>query len=118
MRSCEGAIDRRQARTRIKLQTDYDGTNSYRFIRRLQGNGVASSGGTIGKLQAGGKYNEAEIGNEMSVDTKTAETRCNRSVEKKGNDGETTRSEAENAEHELRDTRLRECRKTMSRIVC
>ena len=42
------------------------------------------------------KYNEAEIGNEMSVETKTTETRCNRSVAKKRNDGETTRSEAEN----------------------
>ena len=70
-------------------------------------------------LQAGGKYNEAEIGNETSVDTKkTTDTRCNRSVAKKLDDGETTRSEAENAEHEMRDTWLRECRKPMSRIMC
>ena len=69
-------------------------------------------------LHAGGKYNKAEIGNEMSVDTKTTETRCNRSVAKKRNDGETSRSDAENAGHELRDTCLRECRKTTSRIMC
>ena len=50
----------------------------------------------------GGKYNEAEIGNEASVDTKTTETQCNRSVSKKRNDGKMTRSEAGNAERESR----------------
>ena len=66
---------------------------------------------------SGGKYNEAEIGNEMSMDTKTTETRYNRPVVKKQNDGETTRSEAENAECESRDTCLREYGKTMGSIV-
>ena len=46
----------------------------------------------------GGKYNEVEIENEASVDTKATETQCNRPVTKKGNDGETTGSEAGNAE--------------------
>ena len=55
----------------------------------------ATSGGEV-------QYSKAEIRNEASVDTKTTETRCNRSVAKKRNDGKTTRSEAGNAERESR----------------
>ena len=40
---------------------------------------------------------------------KNTETRCNGSVAKKRDDGETTRSEAENVEREPRDTCPREC---------
>ena len=46
----------------------------------------------------------------MSVDTTITETRCNRSLAKNRNDGETTKGEAENAERESRDTCLHEYR--------
>ena len=97
------------------------------LIRGLQGSGVGSSwetavdsrGKCVNKIGGihelrievslnhreatrGSTYNKAEIRNEASVDTTTTETRRNRSVAKKRNDGKTTRGEAGNAERKPR----------------
>ena len=60
------------------------------------------------------------MGNSSRLEGKECEqdwSQCNRSVANKRNDGEITRSEAENAERESRDACLHEYRKTMPSIM-